>query len=124
MEESFLNFYKILEFFLAKYKSGNSVGKLIEEYDIKDYSIAKRLIESFVKIRNNYDIAHTRIKRIKRDSIENRDEFFNLSFYDNFWEKYYDIKDFVKYLILRYVNIKKLDFYIGKLNSLDIKVRD
>ena len=118
MEESFLSFYKILEFFLSKYKSSEAVDNLIEEFDIKDKCISKRLISSFVKIRNNYDIAHMKIKR----GFPNRDEFFNLSFYDNFWEKYYDIKEVVKFLIFKYVNIGKIDFYIGKLNSLDIKI--
>lgn len=122
-EESFLNYYKILEYFLTKNKPDEAVGNLIKKFSLSNQKIAKRLLESFIEIRNHWDIAHKRIKRLQKDRYAiPRDEFFNISFYDHLWEKHDDIKEISRFLIYKYLGIEKIQLIIDKTNALTIEL--
>ena len=122
-EESFLNYYKILEYFLTKNMSDDVIDGLIDKYSLSDRKIAKRLFESFIEIRNHWDIAHKKIKRLQKDKYATvRDEFFNISPYDQLWEKHGDIKEISRFLIYKYLKIKKIKLDINKRNALRTEV--
>jgi len=122
-EESFLNYYKILEYFLKKNIPDDSIDDLIEKYSLSDKKIAKRLFESFIGIRNHWDIAHKKIKKCQKDTYANvRDEFFNISSYDQLWEKYDDIKEISRFLIFKYLGIEKIKLNINERNALRTEV--
>lgn len=122
-EESFLNFYKILEYFLGKNTPDEKITDIIDKFSIGDKEIAKRLITTIIDIRNNWDIAHKSIKRKSGDKgIISRDELFNLSYIDYLWSYHDDLKEISKFFIFKYLDIKNIKFIIDKNNSLATEV--
>ena len=118
-EESFLNFYKILEYFLGKNIVDQKAVQIIDRFSLEDKNVAKRLIETIIEIRNNWDIAHKNIKKSAGNKrLISRDELFNLSYWDYLWDYHYDLEEISRFLIYKYLNIQSIELKIGKTNSL------
>jgi hypothetical protein len=141
--ESYLNYFKVLEYFLNKYRIYNNlnlpifqnffkyftkkntteiaIDKLLEKFSIKN-TVEPKLIKDFINIRNNKDIAHSKIKKqMGNEDTIIRAELFNLSFYDDLWDYWEDIRELNRYLILKYLGLKNIELLYNN-DFLEIKL--
>jgi len=130
--ESYLNYYKILEYFLKNYRNSFNncisknflnffqrrnikklnISKLLMDYSLDPTVVNEKLILDFIEIRNNEDIAHSKIKKQMMKKNSNsiiRAELFNFSYYDEIWEYLEDIRELSRYLIFKYLNFKNIE---------------
>ncbi|WKZ25782.1 MAG: hypothetical protein QY322_00490 [bacterium] len=121
-DESFLVFFKILEYFDKRYQPNNNlyidnkIMKAKSEISKKALRIAGgaestkpskyliKLISDFIEIRNNSDIAHMRIKPLPKD----RNGAFYFTSYLNIWDTHDDIKELARLFVYKQLGIKGL----------------
>lgn len=121
-DESFLAFFKILEYFEKKSNIPNS--KIPAKYKTDREKAAYRmsqgagvqkinngnlkLLMEFIDIRNNWDIAHTRVKYLPK----NLDGGFYFTYYDNMWDTHHHLKDIARLFILSTLGIKNMELVV------------
>ncbi|MDD5396543.1 MAG: hypothetical protein PHW24_00595 [Candidatus Moranbacteria bacterium] len=115
-EESFLNFYKIIEYFTGRNSFSLSMTddekiNILNEVFVRKFGInhnegLAKIILEIMEIRNNWDVAHSKIK--KTNNIENRNLFFNITVHDNIWQYNDFIKEISRFFILRHLNFTNL----------------
>lgn len=127
-EESYLNFYKIIEYFFGNNsfsslveipfiriflyikKEKISVRKindiLINKFNTKNTRGLPEMILDFIEIRNNRDIAHSKIK--KTGNVKNRNDWFNITLHEDIWDYNDYLKEVSRFLILRYLKFNNL----------------
>ncbi len=142
-QESYLNYFKIIEYFLEKNRSilGNlpiikkifnyftkksllhrTILKMLNDFSIDTNTVKIKLVKDFNKIRNNKDIAHKKIKKqLTNQKSIIRAELFNLSYYDELWDYWEDIRELSRFLILKYLGLKKIELKI-EADFLEIKL--
>lgn len=119
-DESFLVFFKILEYFEKQYNPGSDfsldkriklVRTKIKKKALKIAGGAKaskvdkylvRLLTDCISARNRFDIAHMRIKPLPR----NREGAFYFTYYYNIWDLHDDIKELTRLFILKYLGVR------------------
>lgn len=127
-EESYLNFYKIIEYFfeinsfsssvkipfikLSLYIKKEKIGDkkinntLINKFNIKNNKALTEMIMDFIEIRNNWDVAHQKTKKSKH--VEDRDYWFNITLHEDIWNYNDYIKEISRFIILRYLGFDNL----------------
>ena len=128
-DESYLAFYKILEYFEKKSNVKNSV--IPTKFNTKSlksaYRIAKggglrritnkqfEMLSDFVILRNNWDIAHTRINVLPNE----RESALYFTYYSNMWDYNSHISEITRLMILKHLGINKFQLVVeGGLYTL------
>lgn len=142
-DESFLSYYKIIEYFLNKYRTKTSLVArimnamrntknkagiddaklLLSKLQLNPATENAELILSLQTIRNQYDIAHNRIKRKNGDNATtHRESFYNFSYYMDFWGYWDNAEELSRLLLLRSLEMYNIGLYPdGGLLKLKIK---
>jgi hypothetical protein len=121
-DESFLSFFKILEYFKKRCNIPNAAipakYKTDKEKDAYRISLGAglakinkgniKLLTEFIDIRNNWDVAHTRVKYMPK-SVEGGMYF---TYYYNMWGTYHHLKDVARLFILSFLGIKKMQLIV------------
>src|ERR1035437_8817252 len=119
-DESFLACFKILEFFEKQYQKGNNklIGKRIKlvktgsrkkalkigggvNLVVVDNFLVKILSDT-INVRNNFDIAHMRIKPLPQE----RNGALYFTYYDQIWDLHDELLELTRFFILKYFVIK------------------
>lgn len=119
-DESFLAFFKILEYFASRYKKSMSpqidqkIGSVSDKSSKKalkmiggaGYSKADkfltRVLSEAVVMRNRFDIAHMRIRPLP----EQRQAALYFTYYDDMWDLHDHLKEIARIFIMRFLGIK------------------
>ena len=125
-DESFLNYYKIIDYFLEKHRKNNGLIKkllalfLKRKLELSEEDVRKtiqtlnlspdkeniKLIFEFREIRNNGDIAHPSIKKTQGGSaVVKRGNLYSFSNYDNLWWYWDLIEEITRLFLLRHANL-------------------
>lgn len=125
-DESFLAFYKILEYFESKYEpSMTQQAEIIRQEKSKTKRKAMRiavasgvkkplekrkieLLMDCIHIRNTFDIAHMRIKPLP----ESREGALYFTYIEGVWDTHDHIKELSRLFILRLIGIKELELHV------------
>lgn len=104
-EESFLAHYKILEYF-EKRGTGASFGeRVITGAGItKDLSEYYSLLGDFQAIRNNLDVAHTRVSKIPAE----RNPGLYFGYISGVWDYHDDLQEISRLLLLNFLGVPNL----------------
>jgi len=144
-EEGYLNFYKIIEYFIEKNSYGflkwtfllRKIPFLKNYFFVRDKEISRlnrifvkklkinhnkglaEIVLEFIEIRNNWDVAHLKIKKIS--NIEERNCFFNITIHENIWQYNSFIKEISRFFILRYLGFENIQLKSsGGLYNLEV----
>ena len=119
-DESFLACFKILEFFEKQYCRGKN--KLIDKriklvktgnrkkalkigggvnLPVVDNFLVK-LLSDAINVRNNFDIAHMRIRPLPQE----RNGALYFTYYDQIWDLHDDLLELTRFFILKYFGVK------------------
>lgn len=119
-DESFLACFKILEFFEKQYSRGKN--KLIDKriklvktgsrkkalkmgggvsLSVVDNFLVK-LLSDAINVRNNFDIAHMRIRPLPQE----RNGALYFTYYDQIWDLHDDLLELTRFFILKYFCVK------------------
>jgi len=113
-EECYLNFYKIIEYFLGKNDATKEdVEKLFKKVGIKadttGVNETTKLLLELSGIRNNWDIAHVSIKKTQGPrKIVTRNETYSLSYHENLWGYRVSLMEFSRYVLCKHLGIRDL----------------
>lgn len=128
-DESFLAFYKILEYFgkRSNLKKSEIPSKFSSNSLKNGYRIAKggglkrvtnkqyEMLSDFVLIRNNWDIAHTRVNMLPKE----RESALYFTYFSNYWDYYSHISEISRLMILKHLGINKFQLVVeGGLYTL------
>lgn len=122
-DEAFLAFYKILEYFGKKPLTEKSAVERVKKEKVGIRRKALRIaygggienpdkflidmISDFIGIRNNFDVAHMRIRPVP----ENRDGALYFTYYLSAWGEYSDIQELSRFFILKHMGVKDIELY-------------
>ena len=93
---------------------------LINKFNIKYNKGLAEIILNFIEIRNNWDVAHSKTKKLR--NIEGRNYWFNITLHEDIWNYNDYIKEVSRFLILRYLSFDNLQLVSnGGLYELSIE---
>lgn len=142
-DESYLNYYKIIEYFLNKYRSKtklitrllnaisnrksntslNDAKSLLNKLHLNSTNENAELILILQMIRNKLDIAHNRIKRKNgNNALTYRESFYSFSYYMDYWNYWDNAEELSRLLLLRSLEYYDVGLYPdGGLLKLKLK---
>jgi len=130
-DESYLAFYKIMEYFGQKANISNSQIPFIYKTDTQKYAyriakgtglknITKKNIEMlchFISIRNNWDIAHAKVSSLPK----NMENGLYFSYYNNVWDLHHHIKEIARLSIFNLIGLRAFKLIVdGGLYKLSL----
>jgi len=121
-DESYLAFFKILEYFenKASVKNNTIPSRFISKSQKSAYRIAKgsglrrvsfsqyKMLSDFVMFRNNWDIAHTRVNMLPRE----RESALYFTYHLEMWDYHSHISEITRLMILKHLDIKKFKLVV------------
>lgn len=104
-DESFLDYYKVLEYFKNRGRGASAGEKILDgaESTQRDQTLIE-FLNDVNDMRNNFDIAHVRIRPLPRE----RTGALNFAYMPGWWDYHHDLQAFARLTVLKRLGVEQL----------------